>query len=1164
MTRINKLIMQGFKSFAKKTEIVFGEKYNCILGPNGSGKSNVLDALCFVLGKTSSKSLRAEKSANLIYNGGKLKNPEKAATVTIIFDNHDKSFPLEDKEIKISRTVVESGNSIYKINEKKSTRNEIVELLSTAKINPDGYNIILQGDITSLIEMSPVERRQIVEEVAGIGIYEEKKQKAMNELNKVEENLKEADIILAERATYLKELKKERNQALKFKELDEKIKQNKATILDIKINSKQKQKDSLEKQIDLYRKKIESIAKEITELKEELIKKKQAINDINKEIEQKGDKDQIKLQKDVEQLRVDVATNKTRIGSAENELSRITQRKDQLVATQKEIKEKIERLNLEKSTLTKLAKEKSETIARIEEKVQKLKTKHNLDDTTTIEKEIEELDSFADKKQVEITELREKQQNFLREKDKIEYQVQTTDEKIDKVFAVEKENEGELNRLKQIKQEFKKATLELNQRINEDSGFSAQINNARAKLVSLSSELAKINAKQIGQREMIESDIAVKRILEQKNKIRGIYGTVSELGQVSSKYALALEVAAGPKLKSVVVDSDKTAADCIRYLKAGKLGTATFLPLNKIKGAPPAPELNRLLSSGGVHGIASGLVTYDLQFKNVFSYVFGNTLVVDDIEVARKIGIGSARMATLDGDIAESSGAMQGGFRRKSAGGGFQEKELADELASLEKQEADAKSIISVIERRKIENEDKIAKLRELKANLEADIIKIEKTLHLESGDLEVSKKLKKDLVEKSKEFENELKGVMNKVTACNKELADAKIKKQALRQKLDTLRSPTVLAEFNTFEQKKSELKEELLKVESDNRNIDVQISTILAPELNNSNKILKQHEKEFAAFESEIKTLSEKIKVQEKELLEKEKAMQEFYQKYKALFKKRDSLNEEAAKIERNIMVKDDTRRNEELKVNNVSLDNARISAELAGLNEEFKEFAGVPLFKDKDEETIKKEIWEFEKMRQDIGAVNMRALEIYDKVEKEYNEIITKKDKLAKEREEVLIMMNEIEARKKELFMKTFENLSMHFKNIFSVLSTKGDALLELESPETIFDAGLLIKVRLSGKKFLDLRSLSGGEKTMTALAFLFAVQEFEPASFYVLDEVDAALDKRNSERLAELIRRYTAKAQYLIISHNDGVISEADNLYGVSMDEHGISKVVSLRI
>jgi len=248
-TKINKIVMNGFKSFAKHTEILFNGNFNCVLGPNGSGKSNVLDALCFVLGKSSAKSLRAEKSSNLIYNGGKLKKPSKQGEVSIFFDNNNKTFPTEDDEVKLTRIVRHNGQSIYKINDQTRTRQEILELLSFARINPEGYNIILQGDIVKFVEMHPNERRELIGEIAGINVYEEKRHKAVLELDKVGERLKETEIVLAERNTYLKELKKDRDQALKYKDMNDKIRENKASYLKLQIDKKENEKIEAQKKI---------------------------------------------------------------------------------------------------------------------------------------------------------------------------------------------------------------------------------------------------------------------------------------------------------------------------------------------------------------------------------------------------------------------------------------------------------------------------------------------------------------------------------------------------------------------------------------------------------------------------------------------------------------------------------------------------------------------------------------------------------------------------------------------------------------------------------------------------------------------------------------------------------------------------------------------------
>jgi chromosome segregation protein len=1158
------MTMQGFKSFAQKTEVVFGTGFNCILGPNGSGKSNVLDSLCFVLGKKSAKSLRAEKSANLIYNGGKSKKAAKSANVTIYFDNKDETFPIDGDEVEVSRTVKQTGQSVYRINGKVVTRIQISELLSNARINADGYNIVLQGDIIRIVEMSPNDRRKIIEEIAGISIYEEKKQKAINELNRTEEKLKESDIILAERHTYLKELKKERNQALKFKELDEKLKRNKKTIVYRKIEEREKKLEKVTKEISLKKDEIQKIETNIIDYKKQIEGTKLEIEKINKEIEEKGDKDQVKIQKLIEEIRVSSGTNKSRISSIENELTRIKERKDQLQQSYNDINEKIKRFSAEKLSYQKSMDQKRNQIEQIDSKISSFRAKHKISDSDNLETEIIELDKQAEEKLIKIQELREKQQNLLREKDKFEYQVDSADEKIAKVMSIKKEHEVELKKLTQIRQEFKKATLELNQRLNDDSSLIAQLQTARAKLLKVKEELAKNQARQTGMRESSAKDMAIQKIIEIKSKLKGIHGTVSTLGQVNSEYATALETAAGNRIKSIVVESDRVASECIKYLKKNRFGSASFLPMNKIRPPKPDPEISRVLNKPGVKGRAVDLVKFDPKFKSIFSYVFGNTVVVDNIDVARNLGVGSVRMATLDGDLTDKSGAMHGGYRKKRAGSGFVEKELVTQIEDLSQRESDLSIVISKLESQKNENDESITRLRHLKAELEADIIKIEKSLHLEDSDLDISKNLKKELKEKINEMDKELREIQTNVTKSNSELAQIKIAKQSFRSKINALKNPRLIAELNTFEQKKTELKEDIIRITSDMKNIGAQSTTILEPELRNTEKIIKQHKKEEEVFSAEKKDLKELIKTQDKELKEKEAMQKEFYTKFKGLFKQRDSVSEDQNKFENKLYKEEEKRRSLELRQNTIGLENAKLNAELEALNEEIKEFSGVEVYKDKELEKIKREIWEFDKMVRDMGAVNMRALEIYDTVEKEYNQVLEKKEKLVKERHDVLVMMNEIETKKKDLFMNTYEVINNNFKEKFLSLSTKGDATLDLEDPETVFEGGLNIKVRLTGKKFLDIRSLSGGEKTMTALAFLFSVQDHEPAPFYVLDEVDAALDKRNSEKLASLVRQYIDRAQYIVISHNDGVISEADSLYGVSMNHHGMSKVVSLKV
>jgi len=826
-------------------------------------------------------------------------------------------------------------------------------------------------------------------------------------------------------------------------------------------------------------------------------------------------------------------------------------------------KEKRSRIKEFESKKNGLEKEKNEKLKEekvIEASLSRFRQKNNLDNVEEIEREIENIDSVEEKLQKEIMEIRQQQQNLLRKKDQLEYELKTIDEKLAKVKEVESESNEQIKNLKNRKDLFKKKTLELNTALSDDSTLAARLREVKTRYETLHEKQIKLQAKNVGIMEASASNMATKKIKELK--LKGVYGTIAELGQVSSKYSLALEVASGNKIESIVVENDKIAAECINYLKSNRLGIATFVPLNKIKPVKSSSETKKLSESRGVHGLAIDLVTYDNKFKDAFSYVFGNTLVIDDINTARRIGIGAAKMVTLEGDLADFSGVMRGGYRMRKKGSGFVEHEVTKDIEKCELEVAEIQGLISALDRKRKENELNIDTLRQEKAELEGEIIKFEKSLHLESGDLEASMSKKEGLNKELNETDTALKEVLSKITKLNRELANNKIQRQNLRNKISTLRNPKLVAELHTFEEQKKDIKEKLIQIEAEKKNYDTHIS-LTAPEQEKINEILKQHDKEMNGFDKEIKSLTEAVKTDEENLKVKEKQAKEFYAKYKTLFAERSKLSDDISKANLKIDYLRDNSRKAEISLNTLSLENVHVKAELKTYEEEFEQYKGIKL-NDLPEADLKREIDKFEKMVQNMGAVNMKALEIYEKVETEYNLLLEKKKSLSDEKEDVLLLINEIESRKKNIFMEAFNVVNTNFQNFFGMLSTKGEASLVIENSEDLFEAGLLIKVRLTGTKFLDIRSLSGGEKTMTALAFIFAVQEHQPHSFYVLDEVDAALDKHNSEKLAKLVRKYCDHAQYLVISHNDAVIGEADNLYGISMNEHGISNITTLKL
>jgi chromosome segregation protein len=1105
MTSIQKLKLYGFKSFPKVTEISFPKGYSCVIGPNGSGKSNIMDAFCFVFGKGSAKGLRAEKSANLVYNGGKLGTPMKEAEVSIWLDNSKKTFPVTEKSVKITRIVKKDGNSIYKINDKTMKRQEMVELLNSGKIDPDGHNIILQGDIVRFMELKPEQRRGVMEEVAGISVYDDKKRKAIGELDKVDLRLKEVNIILTERHAHLRELKKDRDQALRYKEIEGDIKSNKATYINFSLKTKEEIRDEVEKKIKDTEGNISKINETINSFKDFIKSKKEEIKNINSEIEKRGEKEQVALHKEVETLKTDLVRKNSRVEVCRNEIIKINLRKQQLRKDSADLENRIKDL---KKTIDKYEKDKLNfegELKKVEVELDKLRKKYNVSDSNNIRDKLMKLNS--------------EKNELLREKDKIEYQLNQ--------FSDADIKDGDTLKIK-----FKDVAKELENSLINDDKYIVELGRLRNRLVKKNEELAKLNIEDSSYKQITLDSISIKKIMNAG--IGGVYDIVSELGKVNKKYSIALEVAAGSRLKSVVVEDDKIAQKCINFLKENKLGVATFLPLNKIKGNSKSGDYNIT----GLHGRAIDLVKFDSKFKDVFEYVFGNTLVVDNIDIARKIGIGTNRMVTLSGDLVEVSGAMVGGHRKKS-GYQFKEVDFDDKIGRLSSEVSELKNSINEFENLKINNGNKIYELKKEKGDLEGQLIKMNKLVN--TGD---TKDLSKDLIM----INSSLDKFEKEIEICNKSLENIK---------------DTGVDSVREIEDKRNGIKEKIIKIESEIKNFGMNISSILIPEKEKILSIVRGHDKEVHSFSEEIESLDKEIKLMNEGLKEKEKTEKAFYSEFRNLFNQRNKITEIIQTKENGLVREEEKTRNFENRINSFNLERAKLVAEIEGLEKEFEPYKNEKIKRNVDFGQLKYEINRLEKEFSNLGNVNLRALEIYDEIQEEFNKLTEKSDKLRIEREDVLEMMNEIEVRKKDLFLQVFDVVSKKFSENFDSLSDKGKAVMDLENRDDPLNGGVDMKVKLTGSRYLDIKGLSGGEKTMAALAFIFSIQEFTPAPFYLLDEVDAALDKHNSEKLSKLIKQYSNNAQYIVISHNDSVITEADQIYGISMQQ-GISKIVSLKL
>ena len=827
---INRITLQGFKSFNKRISIPLERGFNIFCGPNGVGKSNVVDAICFVLGRTSAKSLRASRLHELIFHGGVGKAPAKYASVTMYLDNSgsQKPFKFEDDEISITRKVNRKGVSVYKLNGRTTTRDRILQVLSSARIHPDGHNIILQGDITQIIEMNPIERRGIIDEISGIAEYNEKKIRAERELEAVNQKLKEAEILISERYERFKKLEEERNAALRYQQL---------------------QKQLLVLRASLAHRKLVEFEMEIKRKEEEIEKREQQ---------------SIVLSERIERLEAELEEKETSVHEVASRLV--------------DISKQIE-----------------------------------------TEKEISDLRS----------------------------QLLITKDKIDA-------NEREIERLN-----------------------------------ALIEKLEALESRRLGSESVPR---AVQAVL--KLKLRGVYGTVGEVIKVPEQYRTAIEVAGGTHLNDIIVDSDATAAYCIKFLKDEKIGRATFLPLNKIK-----PRLLRdraLLDRSGVIGIASQLIKYEMKYMRAIEFVFGSTLIVENLDAARAIGIGKVRMVTLDGSLIERSGAMIGGYY----------------------------------------------------------IRKHPKAIETEA----------------SRDIENYIK------------------RRDELRKELKVLRI------------RAREIEEELNKIGGLER------------------KELVELEKLRVASEHEINELRDKRK----------------------------------RAYERRLRVQS--------AINKLKIEKARLEAEMENVRIEVEQY-GEMEYVDESVHSLKQLIARVERELKSIGLVNMKAIEEYEAFRSQFDEYKKRYEKILEEKRAVLKMIEEIEEKRREVFNRTLEELSLHFNAIFSRM-TGGKASLVLENPMDL-ESGLIIQANPAGKRLLSIDAMSGGEKALTALAFIFAVQKYKPAPFYILDEVDAALDKENSKKVAELIKSFAKDSQFIVITHNEQTIKYGDRVYGVTM-ERGESKILGLEM
>ena len=1160
---IKQLEIDNFKSFARKVDIPLLDGFTTVSGPNGSGKSNIIDSILFALGLATTRSLRAEKVAHLISTY----TNKNEATVKVTFSGLE-----QEPDFSVARRIKKASNgtylSTYYLNDSVSTLTDIHSLLEKYNITPNSYNVIMQLDVMSITNCTATERRQIVDEIAGVADFDRRIDQANKELDTVESRVEKTNFILTEVEGRLQQLEEEKEVALKYQKYrDEKNNYesqiNAVRYFDIKRNIEKAHENILE-----FGKKKKEAELDLTDTTEKLKLIKEKYEEVAKEAKEKGEDKQLELKKHAEELKGAIDRKNNAIIYADKQitdgLKSIENAKNGIENQKKKIEDTKLKISLKQDEIKIIEKD-------IEEKNQELKDV--LDEMSglnqTADHYIEKINALRNKKD----ELKDQESKLLQEKLPLENDLKNLKEKITQAkqtletlekFKAEFENEKDKRELEiqNLAKEIEDLKTVQTKLMNDTQTNKNNIDDINFQLNTVYKSISKLQAqKEVHQ---ANSNYAVDYVMSAK--LKGVHAPIVKLGKVDKEYALALETAIGGRMEHIVVENEYVASSAIEVLKSSGAGRATFVPLNKIKKAPDNLVLPK---ENGVIDFAINLIDFDDIYLNAFYYAVGDTLVVETESVARKL-IGKYRMVTLSGEIYEKAGSITGGKARRT-GPKFSQTD-DNELEKLKLKEEELNNALKEAQQEKEDIENKLIKVRsdysetitaisEAKAdykrfisdaeNSETRMTETREFIKTEAPNIDkYTQKLDK-IEEKDVELHSMLldtEAQINEVEA----LIDSDTLKQ-LKEKTENIEDSIKRYESNKM-QANNDVSEFNRQIKFDESIINTRYEEIT--------NIKKNNEK----YESDKQIAKEEIERLNLQLDDLNTKIEVITSQLKELLDERDKINEEVLDLEKQKHLKESDiekiaeqvesfkARRRELEP---QLETAKQELESTGVNVENIEPSTISI----DELTAK--IQRLQKKMDELGDVNMRAINDFERVSTRQAEMKEQIETLSKERAQILERMQGYEQTKKEAFMKTYNNLNIHFKEAFRELAG-GEGTLILENPEEPFQGGLTIDAQPRDKKRQRLESMSGGEKSITALAFVFAIQKYLPAPFYAFDEVDQSLDGINVEKLANLIQTQSKNTQFIVVSHRKPMIESANRTIGVTQKEKGITKVSGVKL
>ena len=1168
----------GFKSFANKIDFVFHDGITGIVGPNGSGKSNIADALRWVLGEQSVKQLRGGNMQDVIFQGTENRKPLSYASVSITLDNSDHVIPTDYNEITITRKLYRSGESEYLINGTACRLKDINEMFYDTGIGKEGYSIIGQNQIDKILSGKPEDRRELFDEAAGIVKYKRRKYITEKKLDNEKSNLLRVTDILDEINKQLVPLEEQSEKAHKYLSYRSELKTLDANMFIIETDNLLLQEQDIKTKIDNLESELTKTNQTLEQTKKEYQDVENYMEELTKTIEDNKDKlnkSQIlkgQLENQIEILKEQISSSSK---LSEQNINRKNELNEQIESKKTRIlniEEKNNALKEENVANNEILNNLKSRLNEIQEEIEKIKNQIEFNNNKIIEELKNRADNAADIKKFEA----------ILEQNKIE-KAQVNKELIS-YKSKQEELSLELSTLNENKQKFngeieekKKATSNLNVEIET---LQKQVEQNRNLLNEARSDYERDKTKLESLIDLTESyegyGGTIKAVMEKKNQIKGIVGVVGDIINLNKKYEIAIETALASNIQNIIVEDENVAKTLINYLKENKLGRATFLPITLVRKRNDFKN-EEALNNKGVLGIASTLVECDDKYSNIISNLLGGIVVVDTIdnaiELSRKYK-SSFKMVTLDGEFINTGGAISGGTY-KNRNYLLSRKRLISELETKVKEdEKKVKDYIDVVEdtkNKRINKYNELDSLNDSISNLNIELNKIivsvdNKTSELENINVNLS------------DLQNKLQELDNKYNENNQLKTDIDDFLKNSEDNENTLKNANKVNEekLNNLVEDEANINKDVeecnIKISNNNNSIESNNTNkqSIEEEVNNLTKLYEslsvssdESLKEKEEKENNIKEIQHVIEESkedfiklEQETKEKEEEKAKLNNDYKSYIDKREELTEIVSDLDKEKIRLENNKENLQVRFDNYvnyMWEEYELSVEKA------KELKNDELT---DIKVIKDRIKELKSQIKALGNVNINSIEDYKNI-KERSEFLTKqRDDIVESKEKLTDIIKELEEGMKTQFAKKFKEINKEYNKVFADLFGGGKGSLELMDEKDLLDTGIKIIAQPPGKKLQNVMQLSGGEKALTAIALLFAIQNLRPSPFCLLDEIEAALDDSNVTRFAQYLTRMTKNTQFIVITHRRGTMQVADRLYGITMQEKGVSTLVSV--